>query len=206
MMDFAQAWDRAVVGTELIVSDGRPEPPQQTPAWRMWRSHNFTGSVLAKIDGPPRVLRIEFETEAATIAYDVSEAVAHTFTLAAPDLADKQRIKLAELATMRWEKTQWFIYDGVTAWAEPAVKNLTGKITALKTRIDRGEVDPRTDWKLCEGEFRNWNLIQLEDFGLAVDAYVQACFTHEATLAYQIATADETTIDAIDITTGWPTA
>ena len=69
------------VGDRVKVSDGTPPPTNlDGAAGRAWRSHNFTGRLVEKIDGDWRRMRIELPPEPNfTVAYDVAEAVPHTF-------------------------------------------------------------------------------------------------------------------------------
>ncbi len=74
------------LGAVLAVSNGRPAPPMAaTFRYNCWRSHNFSGPLLAKIDATetaPRMLRIEARNEAgARIAYDIADGAGHSFTL-----------------------------------------------------------------------------------------------------------------------------
>lgn len=81
-MDFAAAWDAFGLGDEITVSDGAAQPsnPDGIP-YKAWRSHNFTGHLVEKIDGEYRAMKIELAPEGgAVIAYTVQEAVPHTFT------------------------------------------------------------------------------------------------------------------------------
>ena len=50
-MDFATAWKLAEVGTPIALTDAVPEPPQDDPAWRVWRRANFSGVVVEKSEG-----------------------------------------------------------------------------------------------------------------------------------------------------------
>lgn len=83
-MDFAEAWDALSIGDTVTVSDGTPPPSANTDGWpyRCWRSHNFTGTLVAKNDGPPRSLQIELPPDDAgsVIGYQVVECIAHSFT------------------------------------------------------------------------------------------------------------------------------
>jgi len=109
--------------------------------------------------------------------------------------------KLAALAALRWEKMQTFVYDGQVTWADAAVRNLTAKKKVLEERIQRGELSPTVVWKMWDGVFRLFDLQGLTDFGLAVDAHIQACFDREASHAQTILTQDPATVD---IQKGWP--
>lgn len=83
-MNFDEAWESAEIGAIVSVSDGRAAPPGGLGSMRynLWRSHNFSGALMEKIDGPPRVLRIADAANPKAVAYDVSEAAAHVFSVA----------------------------------------------------------------------------------------------------------------------------
>jgi len=81
-MDFAAAWDAFALGDRVKVSDSTPPPSTNTHGipYRAWRSHNFTGTLIAKVDGDYRGLQIECDPETgAIIAYTVAEGLPHTF-------------------------------------------------------------------------------------------------------------------------------
>lgn len=90
-MDFAGAWDALSVGDSVTVSDGTPPPSANVDGWpyKCWRSHNFTGTLVEKIDpesapgGPPRSMRFELapNEDGNVIGYQVVEGVGHSFTL-----------------------------------------------------------------------------------------------------------------------------
>ena len=110
--------------------------------------------------------------------------------------------KLSQLATLRWNKAQFFTYDGVTAPADPALTAVTGAVVAAQVSPSSAA----TTWKLAPGAFRQWTTAQIIGYGLAIRGHVQTCFDREEALSIQIAeatTAEE--LQAIDIDTGWPT-
>lgn len=82
-MTFDEVWAAAVIGDVVSVSDGRAAPGGALGdrRYNLWRSHNFSGALLEKIDGPPRMLRIADAGNPKAVAYDVSEAVLHTFEI-----------------------------------------------------------------------------------------------------------------------------
>lgn len=81
-MTFEEAWDGLQVGDRVAVSDGTPAPPEsQVRRYWLWRSHNFEGALVEKVDGPPRLLKIEQDKAGgARVAYSVAEWPEHTFT------------------------------------------------------------------------------------------------------------------------------
>lgn len=85
-MNFSEAWDTLSAGDSVAVSNGDP-PPQalaDSIPMRVWRSHNFTGTLVEKIDGSPRLLRfnLPLNAEGNTIGFSVAEDVPHAFALA----------------------------------------------------------------------------------------------------------------------------
>lgn len=84
MSDFDTIWTTGTIGDSFTVSNGQIEPSiAGSLPWRHWRSHNFTGMLVEKVEGAVRCLRFRLPPEAgATVTYEVSEAVEHTFTAA----------------------------------------------------------------------------------------------------------------------------
>jgi hypothetical protein len=80
-MDFAEAWDTLAIGDEVTVSNGMPRPNNfDGIPYRMWVSHNFTGTLVEKIDGEWRAMKFELPPSLAfVIAFTVQEAIPHTF-------------------------------------------------------------------------------------------------------------------------------
>ncbi|MFL6864106.1 MAG: hypothetical protein ACJ8DZ_14015 [Allosphingosinicella sp.] len=82
-MDFAEAWDALGVGDQAAVSNGQPRPPGTDTSFavKVWRSHNFTGTLAEKPPGPPRGLRFDLPADAngTVIGYTVLEGVGHIF-------------------------------------------------------------------------------------------------------------------------------
>ncbi|MFN3465251.1 MAG: hypothetical protein ACK4X1_14375 [Terricaulis sp.] len=70
--------------TLIFVSDGRPPPAGSfgDRRYNLWRSHNFGGEIIARSgEAPFRVLRISDLGNPQYVEYDVSESVAHVFSL-----------------------------------------------------------------------------------------------------------------------------
>ena len=82
-MDFAQAWDILSIGDLVAVANGKPPPSANTEGvpYKAWRSHNFTGALVEKIDGPFRAMRFELPADelGTVIGFTVQDAVPHTF-------------------------------------------------------------------------------------------------------------------------------
>jgi hypothetical protein len=85
-MDFAQAWETLSIGDQVAVSNGKPPPSANTEGvpYKAWRSHNFTGELVEKIDGPFRAMRFDLPVDEAgtIIGFTVLEAIAHSYELA----------------------------------------------------------------------------------------------------------------------------
>jgi hypothetical protein len=83
-MDFSQAWDALAIGDAVSVSDGSPAPSANVEGfpYKCWKSHNFSGTVAEKIDGPPRAMRIDQEPDEAgsVVGYVLAEGVGHSFS------------------------------------------------------------------------------------------------------------------------------
>jgi len=110
--------------------------------------------------------------------------------------------KLSELADLRWNRCQSFVYDGVTAPADPALTAVTGAVVAAQVSSSTAA----TTWKLAPGHFRQWTPTQIIGYGLAIRGHVQACFNLEEALSDMIdAAVDADELAAIDFNTGWPT-
>jgi hypothetical protein len=108
---------------------------------------------------------------------------------------------LSEIAAIRWSKTQFFAYDDVIAYAEPAMGPVMGKIRILEELDATGPVK----FKLNATTWRDMTLSDLKDYGLAIDAFMQPFYDYEAVLAGQIeAAASFEVVNAIDLMSGWP--
>lgn len=84
-LDFATAWTSFAIGGSVTVSDGMPEPSKpEGMAWRLWRSHNFTGTLVEKLGDAQRAMRFQLAAVGGVqVSYDVAEAVAHQFEVVA---------------------------------------------------------------------------------------------------------------------------
>lgn len=83
MSTFTECWDTAALGAVVTVSDGLPEPSNSEGLpWRLWRSHNFTGTLTEKKPGTPRRMVFELEPlNGATVSYEIIEGLGHTFII-----------------------------------------------------------------------------------------------------------------------------
>lgn len=110
---------------------------------------------------------------------------------------------LKALADRRWWKTQDMpSYDGATdVPAESARSVVTSKVLAAQFLTDEQKQE-RHAFKLKTGEWRQWNVADLVAYGLAIGAYVQACFDREEVLEAEIRAAEDPS--SVDTSTGWP--
>lgn len=118
-------------------------------------------------------------------------------------LARAKGLALQALADRRWAACQTFTYDGVRTAADPALTAVTGYVVAAQIQAPEGP----TTWKLGQGQFRQWALSDIIAYGIAIRAYVQACFDRERALSDAIEaaeTAAELAPITLSIGTGWP--
>lgn len=122
---------------------------------------------------------------------------------AEPETLEAARTRrTAELAAVRWERTQTMDYDGVPdAYADSAIAVVTATVVAAQT-MQQPELT--LDWKLSAGEWREWGLPDLIAYGQAIHAHIQTCFSRERALLAQIAAAE--TVEAVNAIAfdGWP--
>lgn len=80
-MTFEEVFAGAEIGAVLAVSNGKTAPPESAAfRYNIWRSHNFTGALLEKIDGPPRRLVIADAEAPILRSFTVAEEYGHVFT------------------------------------------------------------------------------------------------------------------------------
>lgn len=207
-LSFDQVWTRADVGDVVRVSNGRNAPSNTASAEHArWRSHNFGGPLLAKIeatDARPRVLRIcdADNLVARSASYDIAEGGAHTFALS-ERLDCVIDARLRELAARRWKAQAAFAYDGVSPIAYGS--DTAGNLLAIIKTLEAAPANTTALWKLGRGEYRTWTLANLQAFASALLAYQSACFARESAIASDILEAE--TIEAVggvDLESLWP--
>lgn len=97
-MDFETAWQAAAVGAAIVASDGTPEPQERDAyprRWALWRSRNFSGTVVEK---EPGVLVVqEPATEQGQPVFSVNSGTPTAYTLPTPDLVAANIIAKAEI-------------------------------------------------------------------------------------------------------------
>ncbi len=108
---------------------------------------------------------------------------------------------LAIIADYRWDRTQAMNYDGETAVpADRALSVITSIAVAEQLAPSGGAT--RT-FKLKPGAFREWTVAQIAAYGMAIGAYVQACFDREKELA-DLATGGDIAGALAALESGWP--
>jgi hypothetical protein len=130
---------------------------------------------------------------------------AHHDTLSALPTGDPlesaRSAAIAAAAAERWQRCLTFTYDGVTAYADPAIAPLAAKIMAL----DEADSDDPVTFKLTAADWRSWTRTQLRAYGAAIDTHIQAAFDNEKALVDAIlAASDREELNAVDLTSGWP--
>lgn len=122
---------------------------------------------------------------------------------ALPTFTEIKSNKLADLAAYRWEKeTGGTTFNGMLV-ATDAVSQ-----TKYVGAVVASQIDPLINlkWKLSSGDFVSLNAESLIAVSMAVRTHIQACFDRESELKILIDSAiSEEELDAINITTGWPT-
>ena len=84
-MSFGATFASVEIGQEVIVSNGNPEPTKIGGVpWRIWRSHNFTGTLIEKVEGVPRQMVIQLPEEGGVrTSYTIVDGRGHNFTAGA---------------------------------------------------------------------------------------------------------------------------
>lgn len=162
-------------------------------------AHKLRPDLLPVVD--QTAAKDEGQDFGATIYVIEADRVVRTQSVTVIPIGEARTRKLAELAELRWLKTQTMVWDGVVTPASPAISALTGAVVAIQTRVP----PPTVEWKLGPGEWRTYDLAQLIALGSAMRDHIQACFSREAVLDAQIqAAATSREVMAIDLTAGWP--
>lgn len=88
-MTFDEIFTGAAIGAIVSVSNGAPAPPPSAAfRYACWRSHNFSGALLEKIDADgssPRRMLIQDSDPGAPCshrAFEIREDVEHSFAVA----------------------------------------------------------------------------------------------------------------------------
>ena len=89
----------------------------------------------------------------------------------------------------------------------PTDRGSQAMVAAALEFLGLASVSETVPWKLQSGQFVALSLEHVRAFGRVIGAHVLACFHAEAQLAARVQAApDVSTLDAIDIQTGWPLA
>lgn len=119
-----------------------------------------------------------------------------------PTFEDLKQKKILDLANFRWEKeTGGTTFNGMPLATDPTSQ------TKYVGAVVAAQISPlmTLKWKLSDGTFVDLDASAITQVAMAVRSHIQACFDKEAELLALIETAtNQTELDAIDITTGWP--
>ena len=122
-----------------------------------------------------------------------------------PDELNSYRTtKIKSLMAMRWTKASRFNYQSYTNVdsGDQAQSRLTSLVVSLQLS---GSTSTTVNWEMNTGVFETMTMNDLVAFGFAMGTYVQSCWAHYSTLLSNINSAtDSASIDAVDITQGWP--
>lgn len=121
---------------------------------------------------------------------------------ALPTFEELKQQKIEQLASIRWEKeTGGTTFNGMPLATDPTSQ------TKYVGAVVAAQISPlmTLKWKLSDGTFVDLDANSITQVAMAVRAHIQACFDRESALLTLIeAAVDQTELDAIDITTGWP--
>lgn len=216
MIGFAEIWDTSEIGDEVTVANGSPEPATGPDSLdhKVWRSHNFTGSVAEKIEGDVRAMRIDLPANDAgnVVGFVVCEGDGHSFTPAA--------LSPLQARNLRWEEAKayhasraagGFVLPGVgviqtNADSREAIRTLADE---AKDKIAGGELDWSTSFKNEANVRVPVTALQIIGVYAALRAFLGACYDAKEDIgdALNAALAEGATaadILAIDITAGYP--
>lgn len=208
-LTFAAAWDRVDISTGLSVSDGTSEPADTSSLeWAAWRSHNFSGTVAAKLDGPPRALRIAFDTLVGSFAYDVAEDDRHQFELLDPTADDLRAARWADAQALQMQAQAWGCetpFGRVQTDADSLQKVNGLALMALIAKTNGTAFS--VDFTLADNSNVTLDADQTITLGQAVGAHVMACHdTAQTKREALLAAPDPATVLAVDVEGGWPDA
>jgi len=117
-----------------------------------------------------------------------------------------KKAALAEIASQRWEATQFFTYDGVRTQADGAIGVVTGRLALRDATGAPPELQMK--FKLGDGEYRYWSRDQDTAFGVSIGLYIQMCFNIEDELTEAVQAAadvDQVAQLVAAARSGWPT-
>jgi len=120
-----------------------------------------------------------------------------------PTLDEQKAAKLAALAYKRWQVATGGIT--VESLSVPTDDTTQLKATAAYVKATKDSDFSISSWKLPDGTFMALDNATIIAIGDAITDHIEACFDNEATLTTAInAAADQTALNAVDITSGWP--
>jgi len=202
-IDFNAAWAEYGLGEEITVSNSSPAPQPGTPEWHAWRSHNFTGTVIAKEveeDGS-RCLVVEFEHELGSTAYHVSERVYHQFERTTPTLNEVRAVKWEETKAARTEASNVVYVEpyGLFDADMPAKTHASGTVLMMREALAAGFPFEPIGWTLADdSEAVIETMDELVRVAMAIGKHSLACHAIGRVLRNQIEVPvpDETPEDA----------
>ena len=120
-----------------------------------------------------------------------------------PSLETNKTTLYAALSDYRFGKET----GGITFGSTPIKTDRSTSAILTSAYIKATENSSFTvNWKVADGVFATLDASTIITISNAVEAHVQACFDREKALSDLIAAAsNQSELDAIDITTGWPT-
>ena len=127
-----------------------------------------------------------------------------------PDLDHVRAARLADLAALRWAKSQTFTFNGTPGVAcdDTAQGRLTAAVSGIKAAVDASAwtADQTVGWEVTPGAYVDMTLADLQGFGVAMLVHVQGCWKAQQTGAGQVAAAaDIPALQALDFTElPWP--
>jgi hypothetical protein len=123
-------------------------------------------------------------------------------------LADAKTNALTSLCTTRYAvQTGGATINGIRIKTDPdSLTLISGAKAYVDTAVAAGNSSITVNFKTSDGTFLSLNQTQVDSIAYAVAQHVQACFSREAALAAEImAATDVAAIEAIDLSSGWPT-
>jgi len=147
--------------------------------------------------------RVQYGGDFPSVAYLETIGAAIVTLPKYPDLATGQTARLQELADLRWQQEG----SGTTLGGSPLATDRTtqAKLTAAYVKASADPAYTIADWKSGPGAFSALDAATIIAAADAVEAHVQDCFSNEAALSASIlAATDMASLEAVDISTGWP--
>lgn len=202
-MDFAAAWTTLSVGEDVIVTDGRPEPEMAGSLdWKVWASHNFTGELMEKMDGPPRKLRFRRVVgDSAILSYETGEDMSYSFQGLNPGLTELKASRTQEVETL-WRSVlndSCSCTAGVIDSSEESRLFVSGAVTMATLAISNSQTFS-IRWRLKDNGYANLDGPGMVQMGVELGTFVNLCCQarFDAKDAIESSTTTEE-LEAIDI-------